>query len=334
MHSFRQFVALVSATLLALSAGSAQQEDPRQRIRTTVALVVVPVTVKDSSGTPVLDIRRDEFRILEDGVEQQIQLFSNDPFPLSAVVLIDNGLPLKTAEEVQQSARAIAGAFSEFDEVAVGLYDLFYTPVLDFTTDNDKLYDHLKRLELTGKFPGQGSAPMTSPPRVDTSRTEPRVPTPGMRAARLDKKLDDAIYAAAELLRTRSRDRRKIIFLISDGTNSRGNTHSSEEAMKALLSSDISVYAIGVSTAVANRPLNPLARYAQATGGDVFYALSRSELERLYSTVAEQARNQYTLAYTPAGTNRTLDYHSIDVRVRRPGLTLLARQGYFTPVVP
>jgi VWFA-related protein len=325
---------LIIATLLALPAGLAQQEDPRQRIRTTVALVVVPVTAKDSAGTAVLDIRRDEFRILEDGVEQEIQVFSNDPFPLSAVVLVDNGLPLKTAEEVQRSLRAVAGAFSEFDEVALGLYDLFYQPVLDFTTDNDRLYDHLKRLELTGKGPGLGSAPMTSPPRVDTSRTEPRVPTPGLRAARLDRNLDDAIYAAAELLRTRSRDRRKVIFLVSDGGNSRNNTHSHDDALKALLSSDISVYAIGVGIATANRPLNPLAKYARATGGDVFYATSRGEIERLYSNVAEQARNQYTLAYSPAGTNRTLDYHSIEVRVRRTNLTLYAREGYYTPVVP
>ena len=334
MHPFRKHVALLAATLLVLPVGSAQQEDARQRIRTTVALVVVPVTVKDATGAPVLDIRRDEFRIFEDGVEQEIQLFSNDPFPLSAVVLIDNALPMKTAEEVQHSIRAVAGAFSEFDEIALGVYDLFYQPVLDFTTDNDKLYDHLKRLELAGKFPGQGSAPMTSPPRVDTSRTEPRAPTPGMRAARLDRNLDDAIFSAAELLRSRSRDRRKVIFLISDGTNSHNNTHSYDDALKALLSSDISVYAIGVGLAAANRPLSPLSRYARATGGDVFYAASRSEMERLYSTMAEQARNQYTLAYSPAGTNRALEYHSIEVRVRRPNLILLARDGYFTPVVP
>jgi VWFA-related protein len=327
-------VAVVAAALLAFPAGLAQQDDPRQRIRTTVALVVVPVTVKDALGTPVLDIRRDEFRIFEDDVEQEIQVFSNDPFPLSAVVLIDNGLTLKTAEEVQQSVRAIAGAFSEFDEVALGLYDLFYQPVLDFTTDNDRLYDHLKRLELAAKYPGQGSAPMTSPPRVDTSRSEPRVPAPGLRAARLDRNLDDAIFAAAQLLRERSRDRRKVIFLISDGGNSRNNTHSYEDALKALLSSDVSVYAIGVGMAAANRPLNPLSRYARATGGDIFYATSRGEIERLYSNVSEQARNQYTLAYSPAGTNRAVDYHSIEVKVRRPNLTLLAREGYFTPILP
>lgn len=330
----RKLAALLTALLLAFSAGASPQDDPRQRIRTTVALVVVPVTMKDSAGVPVHDVRREEFRVFEDGVEQELQLFSNDPFPLSAVVLIDNGLPLKTAEHVQKSARAISGAFSEFDEVAIGLFDRFYQPVLDFTTDNDKVYDHLKRIELAGKFPGQGSAPMTSGPRVDTSRSAPGVPAPGMRAERREKNLDDAIYAAGQMLRSRSRDRRKIIFLITDGENSRGNANTFDDTLKLLLSADVSVYAIGVGGAVMNRPLNPLAHYARATGGDVFYAATLGEMESLYPSVTEQARNQYTLAYSPRGTDRTLEYHSIEVRVRRLNLTLLAREGYYTPVVP
>src|SRR5574341_1055398 len=88
-------VALSLAALVAASAPAQQQEDPRFRIRTTVALVVVPVTVKSPAGEAVLDLRREEFRLFEDKVEQEIDLFSNDPFPLSAVVLLDNGLPQK-----------------------------------------------------------------------------------------------------------------------------------------------------------------------------------------------------------------------------------------------
>jgi VWFA-related protein len=337
----RKLTAFLAAVLLALSTAAqqparqpAQQDDPRQRIRTTVALVVVPVTVKSPAGLPVLDIRREEFRIFEDGVEQQIQLFSAEPFPLSVVVLIDNSLPLKTAEQVQKSARSIAAAFSEFDEVAIGTFDLFYEPVLDFTTDNDRIYDHLKRLELAGKFPGSASAPMTRPPRVDTSPPTGGVPAPGMRGGRLDKKLDDAIYTAGQMLRTRSRERRKIIFLISDGENARNNTNSYDDTLRVLLTADVSVYAIGVGGVVVGRPFNPLSRYARATGGDVFYAASLPELESRYASLAEQARNQYTLAYSPSGTDRSREYHSIEVRVRRPNLKLLAREGYFNPLAP
>jgi hypothetical protein len=72
---------------------SPQQEelpptDPRSIIRSRVELVVVPVTVKDSGGGLVADLRQDEFRVLEDGVEQKIVLFSTETFPLSVVVLL------------------------------------------------------------------------------------------------------------------------------------------------------------------------------------------------------------------------------------------------------
>ena len=55
-------------------------------------------------------------------------------------------------------------------------------------------------------------------------------------------------------------------------------------------------------------------------------------MEEFYSRVTEEARNQYTIAYTPAGTDRNTDYHSIEVRVRREGLTILTREGYYSGI--
>lgn len=325
---------LLLAILLAASVLAGQRDDPRAVIRSTTTLIVVPVTVKDNRGQAVLDVRREEFRVLEDDVEQEIELFSNDPFPLSAVVLLDNDLPQKSAENVQTSAGAIAGGFSAFDEVAISRFDTVYRNVAEFTTDNDRLFEALQRVEVDGSFPGQGSAPMTSPPRVNTSPIGPGVPSTGMKAARSEKHLNDALFEAAQLLRTRGRDRRKIIFVVSDGVNGKNNTYSYDDTVRQLLSADISVYAVGVGEALRARALGPLARYARATGGDVFYGNSRAELESAYRNVTEQARNQYTLAYTPRGTNRQEEYHSIEVRVRRRGLTLLAREGYFAPAAP
>ncbi len=328
---------------LALAAGLAapgfalpQQEDPRTRIRTTVELVVVPVTVKDRQGRLVADVRQEEFRLFEDNVEQRISIFSLDPFPLSAVVLLDNGLKKQTSEQVVSSLRAIAGGFSESDEVAICRFDTIFEPAGDFTADNDKLMTQLKRLDLDQRFPGQGSGPMTSGPRINGGAASPGTSSGAQirLGGRETKNIDDAVYAAGQLLRGRERGRRKIIYLISDGHNSRNNTYSSDDTIKLLLSADISVYAIGVGDAVLNRGTGVLSRYAHATGGDVFYAVKRADLESLYAMVSEQARNQYTLAYVPEKTDRSLEYHNIEVRVRRPGLVLLARNGYYVPPKP
>ena len=125
---------------------------------------MVPVTVKDSNGGLVSDLRQDEFRVLEDGVEQPISLFSVETFPLSAIVLVDDDLKTKPSASVKQSLMAVAGAFSASDEVALARFDAFFSPVLDFTTDNDKLITELKRLDLSSTIPGLGSEAMTAGP--------------------------------------------------------------------------------------------------------------------------------------------------------------------------
>lgn len=335
MICLRKILAVALAMWLVAPAAALQQDDPRARIRTTVELVVVPVTVKDRAGRLVEDIRQDEFRVFEDGVEQKISLFSVEPFPLSVVLLLDNALKRKPAGQLASSLPAIAGGFSESDEVAVCRFDAVLEQLSDFSTDNDKLLTQLKRLELDRTFPGQGSGPMTAGPRINAA---PAPGAPGRAQTRLGdrdtKNIDDAVFAAGQLLRGRERGRRKVIYLISDGYNARSNTVSFSGAIKLLLSADISVYAIGVGDALLNRSAGALSRYARATGGDVFYPTSRADLENLYSRVAEQARNQYTLGYVPQKTDRTLDYHSIEVRVKRADLTLLSRDGYYVPPKP
>lgn len=332
----RKITALALAAWLAGPAAALPQEDPRARIRTTVELVVVPVTVKDPQGRLVADVRKDEFRIFEDSVEQQVEVFSVDPFPLSAVVLLDNALKLKAAEQVEGSLRAIAGGFSESDEVLVCRFDTVFETLGDFGTNNDKLLTQLKRLDLDKTFPGQGSGPMTLGPRINAGAGSPGTPSRAQitLGGRETKNIDDALYAAGQLLRDRERGRRRIIYLVSDGLNSRNNTYSFSDTIKVLLSADISVYAIGVGDASLSRGTGVLPKYARATGGDVFYASKRAELEDLYAQVTEQARNQYTLAYVPQKTDRSLEYHTIEVRVRRPHLALLARDGYFVPPKP
>ncbi len=330
------------------SAGRAQQsqplraavqsaqanDDPRAKIRARTELVVVPVTVKNGSGQLVADIRQEEFRVLEDGVEQKVEVFSNDAFPLSAVILIDNELPSKTADQVEKSLPAIAGGFSDQDEVAVARFDLRLHQAGDFTASNDTLLTQLQRIGLDKDNPGgPPGGTLSRGPRINgvpAPGTQPQPPGGIPIGRRSSKDIDGAVYAAGELLRDRARERRKIIILISDGNNSKYNTYSFSETVKLLVSSGISVYSVGVGNAVANRTLSIVAKYAHATGGDVFYGAKRETIEDLYSIVTEEARNQYTLAYVPRNTNRTADYHSIEVRVRRPGLTLITRGGYYT----
>jgi VWFA-related protein len=315
----------------------ASEGDARSRLRVETRLVIVPVTVKDSEGRLVGDLAKDEFRVFSDEVEQQVLLFTSDPFPLSAVVVIDNDLAQKAAQQVQKSLTTISAGFAANDEVAVVTYDEYPTTVADFSSNNDDLFTKLKRLEL-GSHTSESVADPTTAGPVINGREQPNgagLPAHGSGRYKNNNDMDDALYGAGEMLKARGRDRRKIIFLISDGSDSRSNRHGFEETLHTLLAADVSVYALSVNRSLPigksllQHGASEIDKFAERTGGDRFAASKQQDLERLYSEVTEQARNEYTLTFAPQGADRNRDFHPIEVRVRRPGLSVLSRQGYY-----
>ena len=339
---------LVSVPLLAprphrqSSASPAQAQTPQQPpqqpgVVVRVNQVIVPVTVKDGSGRLVVDLNRADFRIFEDKVEQKIVFFSADPVPLSMVLLIDNDLKRNDARQVSASLDAIVAGLSTSDEAFVCRFDQFFHQGKGFVNDQDKLLTELKRTRLDEQPSAgpTGTAIAESPTINGHSATgdAPKTPeTTIIIKGQSTKALDDAVYNAAQLLKERDpeRQRRKIILLISDGVNNpKFNSNKYETVLKDLLRYDIAVYGVGVGSAFFDRRFERLSKYAHDSGGDVYYGLKSEDMEEFYSRVTEEARNQYTLAYNPGGTDRGAEYHSIEVRVKRPNLTILTREGYY-----
>lgn len=160
----------------------------------------------------------------------------------------------------------------------------------------------------------------------------PNQTAPISLGSRPTKALDDAIFSAAELLRDRGRERRKIILVVSDGLNGpEFNHHTYEETIAAILRTDISVYALAVGSNSFKGNFTRMRSYSNDSGGDTYYAAKSRSMEKLYSKIAEQARHEYTVAYTPLGNNHHSNYHTVEVRTTRPGLLVKTRQGYYTP---
>jgi VWFA-related protein len=295
------------------------------------------VIVKDGRGQLVPDLRKEDFRILEDNVEQRIAFFSADAHPLSMVVLVDNDLKSKEAEQVVGSLPAVVAGMATGDEAFVCRFDQFFHPGKGFFTDQDKLLTELKRTRLDEEpSVGPSGGPLTEAPVINghsATGDSPNVASTTMIIkGQSTKALDDAVYAASQLLKDRDpeRNRRKVILLISDGVNNpKVNTNNYDTTIKEVLRNDIAVYGIGVGAAYFNRKFDRLAKYAKDSGGDVYFGMKTRALEEFYSRVTEEARNQYTLAYNPTGTNRGEEHHSIEVRVKREGLTILTREGYY-----
>jgi len=317
--------------------------DSQGTLRVNVNLVILPVTVKDGAGRLVADLTRNEFRILDDSVEQRLEYFSAEAFPLSAVILLDNDLKSKDARQVESSLSAIVAGLSANDEAFVCRFDTNFHPGKGFTRDQDKLLTELHRTRIddsrsSAPPPAAGgvftSGPTINGQSVASTGAPPTPATTVILGDKTTKALDDAVYEAAQLLKDRGRDRRKIIFLISDGDNSKTNTNTYGNTVKELLRYDIAVYSIGVGSGYFERKFSRLQSYAHDSGGDVYYAARRNGLEELYSRVTEQARNQYTLGYNPRGNDRSKEYHTVEVRVRREGLDVRTREGYYSALGP
>jgi len=321
---------------------SPAQPGRQGKIVFSVNQVVVPVTVKDGSGRLIADLRRDEFRIFEDNVEQRIAYFGADPTPISMVLLIDNDLKSKDARQVSESLRAIVAGLSLNDEAFVCRFDQFFHEGKGFIADQDKLLTELKRTHLDDEpSVGPSSPAISNGPSINGHSAMGDAPNIAGGVLNIKgqptKALDDAVYAAAQLLKDRDpeRQRRKIIFLISDGVNGpKFNVNNYDTVLKELLRYNISVYGVGVGSAFFDRRFERLSKYAHDTGGDVYYGLKSRAMEELYAKVTEEARNQYTLAYSPSGTDRGAEYHSIEVRVKREGMTILTRGGYYAGATP
>ena len=315
--------------------------DARAKISVNSNLVILPVTVKDRSGNLVPDLQGDEFRVFEDNVEQKIDVFTAEAFPLSMIILLDNDLKEKDAQQVRRSLDAVVGGLSLEDEAFICRFDEFFHPGKGFTADHDLLLTELQRTKLDSEPsaapPGGAIANAPSINGHSAIGDQPNIASATMAiGGQTTKALDDAVFGAAQLLRDRNRNRRKLILLISDGANGgkKTNKMTYDSVVKTLLHDNIEVYSVAVASVFLERKFSRLVDYAHDSGGEVYFAAKRETLEELYSRISEEARNQYTIAYVPRGTDRSADFHNVEVRVKRQGLTIKTRDRYYSGEIP
>ena len=220
-------------------------------ITVTTNLVLVPVTVTDNQGRLVGGLLPKDFSVLESGQKQTLKFFTSDPFPLSAAVVIDTGMPDVGLKKVQETLSALQGAFSQFDEVGIYTYSSTVGRVSDFTGVGKQLTATLNQVK--GYSGANNGPPVTSGPLGPQGPMINGHPldipvTPVTTPPKVARVLNDAILLAARDLSKRDRARRKIIFIISDGRE-QGSTASYKDTLKVLLTQNITVYAVGVEGA-------------------------------------------------------------------------------------
>jgi VWFA-related protein len=318
-------------------------------IKVNVNAVPIPVTVKDASGRLFPGLHAENFSVYEDGVKQRISFFTSDPFPVSAAIVIDTGMPEIALRKVKDTFSALIGAFSQFDEVALYTYGNTVERQQDylaaFGETTQRTLNRIKSLQGRASGPNVFN-PMTVGPTVNGRAFDPgtmrNIETAPPKDAEPSRVLNDALLQAAIDLGRREKARRRVIFIVSDGREN-GSRASYSDVLKVLETNNITVYGVAVDASAIpyydkltkirlprQGYSNILPKYASATGGEIFTEFTQQALETAYGSAMEESRSQYTLIYYTNATMST-SFRKIEVRVSGygPSLKVYARDGYY-----
>lgn len=321
-------------------------------IHLNVNFVEVPVTVKDSKGRLVSGLTWREFKVYENGVYEPLRLFTVDSAPLSIAFVIDQSVTKDVMSKVNDSLNSIQGALTPYDEVAVFSYSNGAQERTTFTgAQSARLPAVLAITKASGTemlVPDNDSPFASCNIRVNGNCADPNIQA-GRSAGdntfiTIPKEihtLNDAILAAAKELSTRPKERRRIIFVVSDGKEY-GSKAKYSDVLRYLQTNNIAVYGTLVGDSARwgegyiskfHLPFtmynNILAKYSFATGGTLDSENGVNGIETSYAKIAEEARTQYTLGYLSHQPILDDKYRKIDVRVDRPGLDVIAKLGYY-----
>jgi len=329
-------------------------------IRLTTNLVEVPFTVKDNKGRLVPGLTWRDVHVYENNVIMRPRVFTVDPYPLTVAVVIDNSLGIHEMTTVSNSLGALQGAFTPYDEVSVITYNNGPKVVTGFTGGqsarltaaielskssgreygyydtggglahgikiNGDANDHETPLSAGGPGSPQGMSQITPPKEYHS--------------------LNDAIFLAAQSVAKAGVGRRRIVYVISDGKEygskikQKELTHYLQQnkiEVWATLVGDSSVAGMGFIDSLHLPALmrdNILPVYTKATGGQFFADYRSKAIEMSFAKITEAARQQYTIWYNSPEPAIDGKFRKIEVRVLRPNLQVIAKNGYFPSAAP
>lgn len=321
------------------SAGSTTPTNPK-RIRVRVEVVNIPVSVLDRRGLPVIDLRKEDFRIYEDGKLQTIRYFRREP-PLPLRV----GLILDTSNSARRQLSFEKDAASEFvfemlrgrssiHQIFLQTFDATSSIIQEFTNDPEVFNEKISELKAGG-----------------------------------GKALYDAIYFACKEKMLKAglpENTRRVLVLMSDGRDVQ-SAHSLDEAISMAHRAETAIYTIGNSAYGFSNPADKiLEKVAEETGGRAFFPLEATpgadlgtgylshgqigetsqnkglgaetgiysatrlmQLADSLQSIGHELSEQYNLGYTPINDAVDGTYRSIRVVAFRKGILVRSKPGYF-----
>ena len=304
-----------------LSAQEIQKPNPSDTtIRVSTNRVSVGVTVEDTHRHFIKDLRREDFRIYDNGVEQDLTNFLPIEEPAQVVLLVESGpAALFLRPSLLQAAETFLGGIAATDRVAIVSYSISPMLELDFTTDKMQAGKALMGLNFTIGFAQQN--------------------------------LLSSVATTLDWLG--SRPGKKTIVILSTGVDD--STSSGWRVIQPkLTASDVHILAVSTAGAlrkpIKRKKLSPderaerkrlkegfvqadqlLRQITGATGGHAYFPKNSKEFTDAYAEIAQFVRNEYLLEFNPSEDGQL---HSLKVKVTPARYHVNYRQAYLAPAPP
>ena len=309
----------------------AQEIDEDEVVTINASEVMLPVTVRDAEGRLVTGLGRNDFKVFEDGREQPLSDLSLRQVPVDVALLVDSSSSVaESFEDFRRAAEEFAGRVGTDDRFCLVKFDDRVELLLDWSKSRLQLRRALGRLS-TGVF----------------------------------TRFNDALLLAARE-QFRKNERRRALVVLSDGIDSNRGSATAEAALRALLETQVTVYAIANTEIERARKRSELdnllgggdasVRFNQlrigdlreglrvldaseqnleamtrSTGGRLYRPQSFRSLERVYAEIADELRHQYAIYYTPRGAARDGRFRRVRVEVPGRDYEVATRVGYYAP---
>ncbi|HJS56890.1 MAG TPA: VWA domain-containing protein [Vicinamibacteria bacterium] len=295
-------------TALALPALAQTPQAPPPTFGVEIEVINLNVSVTDGRGHYVTNLSDKNFAVFEDGVRQELSLYTHENLPISLALLLDTSASMdeKLATAQEAGVRFIKTLRAQ-DLAQVTQFNERTSVLQDYTAEHALLESALRRTNASGPTALHNALYVT------------------LRDLSKQKK-------AGEL-------RRRAIVLLSDGEDT-ASLVSDDQVIDLARKTEIAIYAISLRPSRASdrerlefsQAVHLLTTLCRDTGGQLFMPSSISELDTVYEQIAEELRTQYNLGYVSSNKRRDGKWRRIVVRVPdRTELMVRHKLGYFAP---
>lgn len=314
--------AVVALGMLVTLGSMALHAEAQDEVRLDADVVVVPVSVRGAGGALVDKLTADDFVVSDDRATPEVAFFQRDVAPVDVALLVDTSASTgSTLDILERAAVDFARHLRREDAYTLLTFAEKPNVVVAWTSDTKTLKNSLTRTVPAG-----------------------------------NTLLNMSAYIAVKVMfESRPANRRRALVIFTDGIDTGSGFYDAKRVLDAALAQDVTVYVVSANR-LADEAIDrmiadglvaetmvgqyrdlqeelrnvesALATTTESTGGRVLFPTKTGDLSGSFEQVAEELRSRYVLGfYVP--DDAAPGFHAITVKVKRPGVTVRARAGYF-----